>query len=203
MKKIKIKLRLKFFKTDSWQLKAYSCSGFTLVEVLIAVTLFSVAITLGSGAILNSNAIYKRTAATRAALDNMSFVMEDMTRNLRLGSNYSCGFTPPNCDNSFPISFTDVQNNMVTYSIGIDPADALTYQKIIKIKQIPGLASISSTITVPEIILDESKSGFTVTGVGADAGQPMVTIKLVGQIVSRGDTQNFNLQTTVSQRQLE
>src|ERR1700741_217077 len=65
-------------------------TGFTLIEVMIAVALFTVIMTLGIGAVLNSNATHKKTQTLRSVMDNLSFIMEDMSRTLRLGSNYHC-----------------------------------------------------------------------------------------------------------------
>lgn len=64
--------------------------GFTLLETMVAVGIFTVVVSIGTTAILNVNVTYKKTQTQRALLDNVSFVMEDIARNLRLGSFYRC-----------------------------------------------------------------------------------------------------------------
>ncbi len=64
--------------------------GFTLVEVMIAVGLFVVVMIAGVGAVLSANSSHKKTQSQRAILDNMSFILEDMSRNIRLGSTLRC-----------------------------------------------------------------------------------------------------------------
>ena len=178
--------------------------GFTLIETMVAISIFTIVVTMGTAAVLNTNAVYRKATATRALLDNLSFVMEDMTRNLRLGSDYTCPFNQAvpglDCDKQWSISFNDVGGNLSGYSIDPNINDS-TIGVISKYdSDINNFVQISS----PEFKIDTSKSGFTVSGVGVgDNAQPMVTIRLSGHIDIKGETTEFNLQTSVSQRELE
>lgn len=69
--------------------------GFTLVEVMISVGLFVTVMLIGVGAVLNTNVSHKRTLAVRQVLDSLNFLIEDMARNIRLGSNYNCIIDSP------------------------------------------------------------------------------------------------------------
>ena len=174
--------------------------GFTLIETMVAISIFTIIITMGTAAVLNTNAVYRKATATRALLDNLSFVMEDMTRNLRLGSDYKCGTTGGNCPSGdVIINFNDVNGNPSGYLIGPDINDSTT--NIIS-KYDPAISNFAP-ISSPEFKIDTSKSGFTVSGVGDPNAQPMVTIRLSGHIEIKGETTEFNLQTSVSQRELE
>jgi len=168
---------------------------------MVAITIFTIVVTMGTAAVLNTNAVYRKATATRALLDNLSFVMEDMTRNLRLGSDYKCGTTGGNCPSGdVIINFNDVNGNPSGYLIGPDINDSTT--NIIS-KYDPAISDFAP-ISSPEFKIDISKSGFTVSGVGVkDNAQPMVTIRLSGHIEIKGETTEFNLQTSVSQRELE
>src|SRR3972149_1703934 len=64
--------------------------GFTLIEIMIAITLFTAIMIIGTGAVLQTNSVYKKTQTMRSVMDNLNFIMEDMVRNLRLGSSYHC-----------------------------------------------------------------------------------------------------------------
>jgi len=69
-------------------------NGFTLIEVMVATAIFTIIMTAGIGAILNANTAHKTNQNQRSILDNLNFAMEDMARNLRLGSNYFCFINP-------------------------------------------------------------------------------------------------------------
>ncbi|OGI70024.1 hypothetical protein A2824_03620 [Candidatus Nomurabacteria bacterium RIFCSPHIGHO2_01_FULL_42_16] len=155
--------------------------GFTLVETMIAVTLFTILMTIGSGAVLNTSSIYRKTANLRAAVDNLSFVMEDMARNLRLGSEYT--------GSDYIIDFKAVDGTPTSYIF--DSNDNY------KIKKQKGSGQFE-TLTLPEIEIDSS-SGFELD----NTGQPMVTIRISGKVIYKDLESEINLQTTVSQRLLE
>ena len=42
------------------------------------------------GALLNANVVYKKSQDMRSIMDNLSFTMEDVSRNVRTGYNYQC-----------------------------------------------------------------------------------------------------------------
>jgi prepilin-type N-terminal cleavage/methylation domain-containing protein len=63
--------------------------GFTLVELMISIAVFSSVMVASMGSIfvmLNSN---RKSEAVRTILDNMSYTMDDMVRAIRFGSAYS------------------------------------------------------------------------------------------------------------------
>src|SRR3989344_7981950 len=64
--------------------------GYTIIETMIAVSLFLVIITAGMGALLNANLLHQKSQSMRSIMDNLSFILEDMYRNLRTGSGYHC-----------------------------------------------------------------------------------------------------------------
>jgi len=72
----------------SYQLQA--CPGFSLVEILVAITLFSVIMISGVGALISINDANRNTQAMRAAIDNVNFALDNMARRLRTGSNFHC-----------------------------------------------------------------------------------------------------------------
>lgn len=68
-------------------------SGFTLVELLVATTIFTI-ITLGSLSILSaSEKTYKRISNNRQAIDNINMVMDSVSREIKFGSDYRCANT--------------------------------------------------------------------------------------------------------------
>jgi len=71
-------------------LKKNLINGFTLTELLISTSIFSSVAVMGVSILFASQAVYKRISATRNATDNLSFVMEAMTREIRTGTHYGC-----------------------------------------------------------------------------------------------------------------
>ena len=178
---------------------------------MIAVALFTIIMTIGIGAVLNSNNNHKKTETIRAVTDNLSFIMEDMSRNLRLGSSYHCvdGSDPSNieepydCQSAPTVAFesmTGVPGNatdQVVYGITSDGGI---------IKSTDG-GSSSKNLTPPEVLIDTARSGFSVVGASAyasgDRVQPRVLIRLSGKVVYKDLESNFNIETTVSERLID
>ena len=183
--------------------------------MMIAVALFSVIMVIGIGAVLSANNAHKKTQNVRAILDNLSFVMEDMSRNLRTGTNYHCGMNGPiatpldgqSCDT---ITFKSVADpaNVWQYAIGVINNSS-------KVRVYKNNSSGFIPITPLDIDINPN-SGFTIIGscsanpnnpnnlqtcqLGRDNIQPKVIIRLSGSISYQNTKTPFNLQTTVSQR---
>lgn len=185
--------------------------GFSIVEMMISVTLFTAVVILGVGSLLSSNSVSKRTETARVALDSISFAMEDITRNLRLGSNYRClsggdlvNESPKDCQSS-------PSNHIALERVGGEVGNA-SDQIVYSIREYPGrdnIAILKSTdsgdnfvpITPPELFLDATRSGFTVIGAETQGGrQPAVLIRLTGNVVYQDNSTPFSFQTTISQR---
>lgn len=183
--------------------------GFTLIEVMIAVALFTIIMTIGIGAVLNSNNNHKKTQTQRQVIDNLSFIMEDMSRNLRLGSAYHCGDVtvgiedPLDCQFGQTLAFepmTGVPGNatdQVVYGITSDGT-------IIKSTD---AGATAKNLTPPEVLIDPLRSGFTVIGAApyssGDRVQPRAIIRLSGKVVYQNLESEFNLETAVTQRLID
>lgn len=204
--------------------------GFTLVEVMIAVGLFVVVMVFGIGSVLSTNTAHKKSQSQRAINDNLSFVIEDMSRNIRLGSNYRCpiglgSINPDPTGYEFTANITDaaaqdceIGDESLTLSFDPmnanfdDPADTsdqmayVIYDSAIykaSASTFDGSAHTFIRITPPEIFIDMQKSGFTVIGTETTGTQPRVIIRLSGTVAYKNITTPFDIQTTLSQRLLE
>jgi hypothetical protein len=195
--------------------------GYTIIETMIAISLFIIIIMAGMGALLNANLLHQKSRDMRSILDNMSFVMEDISRNLRTGYNFHCidvdNFTPAvlstikSGENCWGIAFESQdgsasnQNDQWVYFIRNDG-------KIFKATSAPYTnpdtdpASQFIQLTPDEVVIN-SVSGFSVLGAEAvSAGnrqQPFVLIRLVGLITYKNVTTPFSLQTSASQRLID
>lgn len=91
--------------------------GFTLVELIVAVGLFSLIMLLASGAYLMMISLNRQAQNISTGIDNLSFALETMTRSIRSGTDYSCGALGGDCNGGTSFSFTNAQGMTVTYSL--------------------------------------------------------------------------------------
>jgi prepilin-type N-terminal cleavage/methylation domain-containing protein len=68
-----------------------SSAGFTIVEMLVAVALFSMVMLMAIAAMISMIDANSKARSVKAAVDNLSFATDEMARDIRLGSRYKCG----------------------------------------------------------------------------------------------------------------
>jgi prepilin-type N-terminal cleavage/methylation domain-containing protein len=179
-------------------------TGFTIIEVMISISLFLVIVMSGMTALLNASLLSQKSRDMRSIMDSLNFAMEDMSKNLRTGYSYHCmdnGYTaeitPQSClssVNAKGVSFLFSPDNIpVQYFINASNG----ISKIVN----GGVA----TLLTPENVSLDPASSFIVSGAEASDGkQPFVTISLIGKIIGKNGTVSpFSLQTSVSQRLLD
>src|SRR3989344_2098107 len=194
-------------------------TGYTIIETMISVSLFIIIVMAGMGALLNANLLHGKSENMRSIMDSLSFIMEDMSRNLRTGYNYHCFddnddvsanvSVPESGENCWGISFEHQGGTLYD-----DPPTNINYHDEDQwVYYINGEKIYKSTdgggtviqLTPDEVIIQLS-DGFSVLGAEpspGDSQQPFVTIKLVGKIIMKGVETPFSLQTSVSQRGLD
>lgn len=187
--------------------------GYTIIETMIAISLFLIVVTIGMDSLLNANLIHKKSQDMRSILDNLSFIMEDMSRNIRTGYSYYCitgvdtlssVSNPKSGQSCWGIAFEpatgDTANNNDQWVYAIDSSN-----HIIKSTQGPYIASNFIQLTPDEVVID-SISSFSVLGAEPPSGneqEPFVIIRLSGKINYRNVVTPFSLQTSVSQRVID
>jgi len=218
------KLRIK--KSKNTGRKALSeAKGYTIIETMIAISLFTIIVISGMGALMSANAIHQKSQGMRSIMDNLSFITEDISRNLRTGSKYHC----LEDTEAFPV-FANVLSNPKScdgggWAIAFEPprgtssfGDQWVYYisndgegngKIFKAVEGPYEGENFVQLTPDEVVIDSEASSFTVFGAEsptttADLRQPFAIIRLVGTITYREDIVTpFSIQTAVSQRQVD
>jgi len=65
-------------------------AGFTLIEMIVSLALFSVVVTISVGSLLILIASNRQLQDEQAVLANLSFALDSMTREIRTGSAYVC-----------------------------------------------------------------------------------------------------------------
>ena len=181
--------------------------GYTIIETMIALSIFLIVIVIGIGSLLNAHLVSKKSQDTRSIIDGLSFTMEDMSRNIRTGYDYKCleqGNSygqgelenAQSCKNGYGIAFEYGEGKQG------EPKDQWVYfildGKLYR--STDGLAN-SVQMTPDEVKVNANTSSFSVLGAEkTDTQQPLVIIRLAGQIKSGSNTTSFSLQTAVSQR---
>ncbi|MFA5778148.1 MAG: prepilin-type N-terminal cleavage/methylation domain-containing protein [Candidatus Paceibacterota bacterium] len=193
-------------------------SGYTIIETMIAISLFLIIIMIGMGALLNANLLHNKSKDMRSIIDNLSFIMEDMSRNLRTGYDYRCITSEPDFSSINIDTPKSSQDGQSCWGIALEyqngatdnPGDQWVYyigaynNKDGIFKSTDGASSFVQ-LNSDEVKIDLTDSSFTVTGAElGDNKQPFVTIKLVGKITYKNNVESpFSLQTSVSQRTID
>jgi type II secretory pathway pseudopilin PulG len=195
-------------------LKNKNKNGYTIIETMIAVSLFLVVTMAGMTALLNANLVQKKTQNMRSIMDSLNFIVEDMSRNLRVGYNYHCISSggvggqitePQSCLSGGVIAFESDLGNPASdtdqWMYKIESPDGFQPFNIYK-----SVDSGSNWVQLnpSEVTIDPS-SFFSVSGAEAppDTDQPFVTIKLKGNITFKNVTTPFYIRTAVSQRVID
>ena len=162
--------------------------GYTLVEMVVSLAIFSIVVLLATSAYFNLIALSRQARATTTAMNSLAFVLDDMTRSIRTGSHFcNAGCTA----NSF--SYLNQSGNPESYQ----QSGTAIY------KQQKNISGVVQSIAITDATLSISALSFTVTGQSAaDQLQPYVTIVIQGSI-SPGPgkpAQTFSVQTSISER---
>lgn len=175
--------------------------GFTLVELMVSLSIFVVVMTVIMGSILAVLDVNNKDQTKKTAMDNLNVSLESMSRTVRFGTIYHCGSfgtlsQPADCasgGSSFTLKAAD--GTQVTYSLS---GGAIT-------RSVNG--GTAQAMTSPEISI--TSLAFRVFGsyaYGTDYLQPQVIITVTGTAGTAGkvkDQSTFQIETTVSQRQLD
>ncbi len=191
--------------------KKSGSEGFTLVELMVALTLFTIVVLATISSLLIVNDAAKKVQSMRAVMDNLNFAVESMTRTLRTGSDFDCGDSGGGTDCSFDdgipgeaIEITSAESTSgseIRVRYWLDETNGVGAIK--KTVYVNNSVDIEQNVTAPEI--DVETLNFYVQGTELDDGiQPSVTIFITGNATSkRNQVAPFSIQSYVSQRTLE
>ncbi|MFZ1075494.1 MAG: prepilin-type N-terminal cleavage/methylation domain-containing protein [Minisyncoccia bacterium] len=160
-------------------------SGYTLVELIVSLGLFAIITTLAAGAYFMIIGLNRQAEGITTGIDNLSFALETMTREIRTGTGY------PTTDGTSN-SFTFTNNGGTTVAYDKDPVSGA-------LRRTAGGTAVA--LTDPSVTINNLS--FTTTG-GKKTDQlaPRVTIIVQGTVSvgSGGKTRSFNIETTAEMR---
>ena len=168
--------------------------GFTLVEMIVAVGLFTIVTLVVIGALLSIVDANRKAKSLQSVMNNLNFALESMVRTIRTGSDYQClGVNYPNCSGGTELQFTDSEGRQITYRYSFNN----------RIERRVGSSSQFIAITAPEVTINDFK--FYVIGANSsDTIQPYVLMTISGQAkVGTRAASDFHVQATASQRILD
>ena len=64
--------------------------GFTLIEMLVSVAIFSVVMVIALGALLSISVSDRKAESLKSVINNLNFSLDSMSRALRTGTNWGC-----------------------------------------------------------------------------------------------------------------
>ncbi len=202
------------------------CKGYSIVEILVVLGLFSSIATLSLGALFNAQSVNARLQETQAILDNMNLSSQTVTREIRFGSDFYCAADLPTTRQTVP----SVRKNCLP---GSAPGKVLIFKPSDAVNDLDRVAYYVSggilykdvypylgTTTVLQMTSDDvNVTNFsfyldganTSTGSSDDANaidykQPMVTIFLSGitrPAKASTPPATFDIQTVVSAREID
>lgn len=171
--------------------------GFTLIELMVSLSVFTIVMTIAAGGYLVMINVNRHAQGMATGINNLSFALDTMTRSIRTGTDYSCDGGHDCSGGGATLSFTDQDNNRVTYAL-----DSLG-TAIQSTEVTPSGSTLVYRLTEPAVTI--TKLTFYVTGTApASAGdyqQPHVTMVVSGSVsVGPGTSQTFTVQTGATMR---
>ena len=179
--------------------------GFTLVEMLVSIAVFMSVMVVAVSSLLSIIDANKKAQNIKSVIDNVTFAVESISRDMRVGTNYQCSLSATSLD--FATGCGTSGGKAIQYSNGVD---TIQYRYVnganllstdgggnIQKRTIPDTTWYS--MTAPTSTVNITNMSFYVLGTSAGQ-QPRVIITAEGQIINKNTTTEFNLQTTASER---
>lgn len=182
-------------------------TGFTLVELMVSLTLFTFVVLAAVTSLYSVNDASRKVSAMRGVLDNLNFAMESMSRTIRTSTTIICGgeANPPGVTHNCPFPSGPITSRIsVQSTLGVQSTveyrlNTSTHQVEKRVNEGVGytawIAITSTEITVQSLT-------FFVKGADTtDAYQPSVIIMMRGIATAvTGESTPFAIHTLISQR---
>jgi prepilin-type N-terminal cleavage/methylation domain-containing protein len=186
--------------------KSYN-QGFSLIEMMVAVALFSIVMVISTGALLALIDATRKAQALQSVMNNLNIALDGMVRSIRMGHTFHCSnlgtkTDPRDCINgdslfafeAFGGDSNDISDQWVYW---FDSGTNRIYKS-------ENGGSTGFAITAPEVKIEDMK--FYVTGTTvADDKQPKVVITMRGTAGAEKikTKTTFSIQATATQRVLD
>ena len=192
---MKKKLRKKIFYKKQ--------QGFTFVELMISISVFLVLLTITLSSLSMVGTLSKEVRNLQRVMENVDFIMDDIQRSARFGTEYSCLgeedefsnlFDSNDCEEGVYLSFTPFDKN---------PWERVIYRFNETEKRIEkSIDSGANFFPFSDSTVDIEKASFTVRGSGFRDKKHATIFYIIKASVpgGKGEPIIFSLQGTVSKR---
>ncbi len=196
--------------------------GFTLAEILVAVGLFSVVVTIAIGSLFSVINANRKSQALQSVMSNLNFALDQMSRDIRVGTQYHCGTGDyshaQDCATGDPnVHLADLPNSSATFEFISRTGDREFYTweggtggSKGRLRRRIDLYSAGTfdegalvNVTAPEITIEYMNFYVNGTEESGSDEQPRVLITISGYAGQGQERSNFNIQTTISARILD
>lgn len=185
-------------------------AGFTLIEIMVSVTIFSVVMLISMGAILAVLDSNRKSQAIRSVMDNLNYTLDDMTRAIRFGTNYHCDATVG--DITTPRDCQPLGSSSDSMSVLSSDLRQMTF-KLVTVNGIGRIIKIvdgtTYYLTSPDTSITRLAfrvyGSYPFSGAGTtDQLQPEVIVVVSGYAGTKANIKSsFSLETTLSQRKFD
>ncbi len=191
--------------------------GFTLVEMLVSLALFTIVATMSVGTLLVLISGNSRVVGEQTSLTTLSFALDSITREIRTGSEYYCD-TPTQVSSSGVYNSLTAVRNCITGDSGFsfrEAGESITggagakriayYFSGNTLWRKVG-ANAAEPIVTNDVRITNARfvvTGASPLGTSTEVVQPTVSILLEAQSSTTDSGKTFTLQSTVTQRSLD
>ncbi len=171
-----------------------SMRGYTLLEMIVSVGIFSIVMLTATGAYLKLIDLDRQARSTNELVTNLSFAVDSMARSARTGTDYRCNKTGTNCTGGTSFRYTDADGRQVDYEVSNG-------------RIIETIGGTVIPLTDPRITI--TTLNFHVRGVGTSEScgarvQPQVIFTVQGSMITgQGRTVTFSVESAATERLLE
>ncbi|HBC70735.1 MAG: hypothetical protein UU05_C0030G0006 [Candidatus Curtissbacteria bacterium GW2011_GWA1_40_47] len=189
--------------------------GFTLVEMIVSLGLFTIVLFIATSAFLSVINADRKSRATRIATDNLNLALEDMMRKIKTGYAYGC-VGAGDCASGTAFSFTSQNGVNFIYKRGVGSGAIVsgtassgcgsTFYTSTQgcLLREEGGTTVPMIATSPEIDIKSLKFAVSGSAVFPDRSQPVVVVTIDGSIgadlPNTAGKSAFSIQTVVTQR---
>jgi prepilin-type N-terminal cleavage/methylation domain-containing protein len=171
-------------------------SGFTLMEIMVAVSIFTIIMVTGISSLLIINTTNAKSRAERQAVDQASFILESMSRKMRTAQSLTVG-------GNSSVTFVNQKDETESYLFTPGtPGGTLKYQ----LTPLGGSVqeyTLSDGQNPQGAILFRNISFEVLGNDAADGHQPIVVVRASGTAQEGKQSVSFSVQTAVSPRILQ
>lgn len=189
--------------------KKASQSGFSLIELMVSLTVFAIVMLVCTSTLLTMISANAKAQAMTSAMTNLSFALDSITREIRMGYHYYCDTNIV----SFPATGSthdcvgSAVGNSIVFTRGRDSAHVGYRLNGTKLEQKIDSGNWTQ-LTADEVIVNSFELTTQNTDTYDDNGdtrQPTVDLILKGQVndIQGISNSSFNIQTHIVQRRLD